>query len=210
MLNKARNIANSRARRTQGQALWTRGSVSAKDPRQTSLAWLIGNMRSRKFIRTAIIILLTAELGASVAIAEDQPIKAGKWQFTLEIPEVASLPPGMKPPPGAQMGPRGLSHSRTACITSDDALPPVARGPSQQGDAKAPCHVEQVEVNGGTVTWSTTCTTPQMTLHAEGVVHYHGDTLDGEFNLHATLGGQPPIEISRPLTGLYLGPCDAK
>jgi len=93
-----------------------------------------------------------------------------------------------------QTGPGGTTFSRTGCISSDNPLPPMARESS---------------VSGGTVSWALTCTAPQVTLHEEWIVHYHGETLDGNFTIRSALGGHSPIERSQPITGRYLGPCDA-
>jgi len=43
-----------------------------------------------------------------------------------------------------------------------------------------------------------------------GVVHYHGVTLDGEYTVHGIIPGQLPIDRTMPVTGLYLRPCDGK
>jgi hypothetical protein len=44
----------------------------------------------------------------------------------------------------------------------------------------------------------------------EGTVHYHGETLDGEFVLRSKSGDHPPIERTQQLQGRYLGPCETK
>ena len=103
-----------------------------------------------------------------------------------------------------------MTMSRTGCINSDDHLPPMARGPSAPRDANRPCKVDKTEVSGGTVRWSTSCTTPQAVVHEEGVVHYHGETLNGEVTVRTTLAGHEPTARSQPITGRYLGPCDDK
>jgi hypothetical protein len=53
-----------------------------------------------------------------------------------------------------------------------------------------------------------TCTTPQIMINVDGVVHYHGVTV--EYTVHGVIPGQPPIDRTIPVTGLYLGPCDGK
>ena len=107
-----------------------------------------------------------------------------------------------------QTGPGGTTFSRTGCISSDNPLPPMARESSVSA-ANHPCTIDKTEVSGGTVSWALTCTAPQVTLHEEWIVHYHGETLDGNFTIRSALGGHSPIERSQPITGRYLGPCDA-
>src|SRR5262249_4058323 len=53
----------------------------------------------------------------------DDAVGPGKWVFSA----VASAP---RAPPGAELGSKRLARSGSACITSDDPLPPMARGPS--------------------------------------------------------------------------------
>jgi hypothetical protein len=65
-------------------------------------------------------------------------------------------------------------------------------------------------VSGGTVRWSWSCATDKVTVQFEGVVHYHGETLDGELTMRTNTADQPPIEKSQSVTGRYLGPCDEK
>ena len=44
----------------------------------------------------------------------------------------------------------------------------------------------------------------------DGVVRYHGVTVEGEYTVHGVIPGQPPIDRTMPVTGLYLGPCDSE
>jgi hypothetical protein len=194
---------------TSGTAPGGSGSVwigrSARLPRGAGC-----KMRTATVVRvTAAIALLAAEQAASAARADDQ-IKAGKWEFSVLVPGVTHLSPEMQQQPGVQITPDGMTMSRTGCINSDDPLPPMARGPSAPRDANRPCKVDKTEVSGGTVQWSTSCTTPQVVVHEEGVVHYHGETLNGEVTVRTTLAGHEPTASSQPITGRSLGPCDDK
>jgi hypothetical protein len=160
-------------------------------------------------VPTIAVTLLAAALGACEARAEDQ-IKAGKWKFTVLVPGVTQPPPGMQPQPGVQVGPSGVTMESAECVSSENPLPPMARGPSAPIDANHPCEIDKTNVSGATVSWSWSCTTAEMTFHLEGIVHYHGETLDGEFTVRTSTPGHPPIEMSHSLTGRYLGPCDNK
>jgi hypothetical protein len=55
-----------------------------------------------------------------------------------------------------------------------------------------------------------TCAMSQIMINVDGVVHYHGVTVEGEYTVHGVIPGQPPIDKTMPVTGLYLGPCDSK
>jgi hypothetical protein len=72
------------------------------------------------------------------------------------------------------------------------------------------CKVDKKEVTGGTLHWTVICVTPKITVHADWVAHYHGDTMDGEYTLQSTMADHPPLERKQKLSGRYLGPCPAK
>jgi Protein of unknown function (DUF3617) len=159
-------------------------------------------MRSRIIDRATAVAILVAGLGASAVAAE---IKVGKWEFTVLVPGVTQLPPGLQNQPGVQAGPKGITVRRTECTRSDHPLPSMAAP-----HANPLCKVDKTDVRGGTVRWSWSCTTETTTVHSEGILHYHGEALDGEYTFRTRLVGHPPVEKSQSLTGRYLGPCDSK
>ena len=55
-----------------------------------------------------------------------------------------------------------------------------------------------------------TCAMPQIMINVDGVVRYHEVTVEGEYTVHGVIPGQPPIDRTVPVTGLYLGPCDSQ
>ncbi len=170
----------------------------------------VSALRTQSVVQIVTVALLVASLWAGVAEAADDQIKVGKWEFSVLVPGVTQLPPGMENQAGVKLGPVGMTVSRTGCTTSDNALPPMARGPSTPRDADHPCKIDKTDVSGDTVRWSWSCTTEKATFQSEGVVHYHGETLDGELTTRTSTAGHPPIEKSQSLTGRYLGPCDDK
>ena len=152
--------------------------------------------------RTTAPVILAANLCTYAAQADDA-VRPGKWAFSAVVSEPsASL--------GAELGSNGLALRKTECIASDDPLPPMARGPSTPRYGHQVCKIDQTNVSGGTVSWSMTCTTPQIMINVDGVVHYHGVTVEGEYTVHGVIPGQPPIDRTIPVTGLYLGPCNGK
>jgi Protein of unknown function (DUF3617) len=163
--------------------------------------------RSVTIARATVVALLTAGLGARAAGADVQ-IKAGKWEFTVQVPGVTKLPPGLAQVPGVHVGPGGMTISHTECTRVDSPLPRMARGPAAGQPCKA--DADKTDVNGGRVRWSWGCATAKATVHSEGVLHYHGETVDGEYTLRTSLSGHPPFEKSQSFTGRYLGPCDVK
>ena len=149
---------------------------------------------SRKAI---IAVCLFATLGTCTALASDA-VRPGKWMFSARAPL------------GVESGLNSLALRQTECITSDDPLPPMARGPAVPQRGHAPCEIDQTNESGGTVSWSMTCVMSEVTINVDGVVHYHGVTVDGEYKVHGVFPGQPPIDRTIPVTGLYLGQCDSK
>ena len=89
-------------------------------------------------------------------VATAGPMKAGKWQVTIE---------------GAQG-----THTVEKCVTQDESDHPQA--PKMKDDD---CKVDSMKVDGNTVTWKVTCPTRGMV--AEGKTTYTGDTFAGETHM---------------------------
>src|SRR6516164_9715250 len=152
--------------------------------------------------RTTVAVILFATLGTCAAQADDT-IRPGKWAFSAVVSEATA-------PLGAELRSNRLALRGTECIASDDPLPPMARGPSTPRYGQQACKIDKTNVSGGTVSWSMTCAMPQIMINVDGVVHYHGVTVEGEYTVHGTIPGQARIDRTIPVTGLYLGPCDGK
>src|SRR5580700_6768232 len=65
------------------------------------------------------------------------PIKAGKWEYTVtaQMPNMPQLPPGVKLPPNVQIGAGpggGMTVTHTSCVASGDPTAELRRphGPS--------------------------------------------------------------------------------
>ena len=129
---------------------------------------------------TTAPLILFANLCTCAAQADDG-VRPGKWVFSAVVSEPRA-------PLGAELRSNGLTLRETQCITSDNPLPPMARRPSTPRYGYQSCKIDQTN----------------------GVVHYHGVTLDGEYTVHGIIPGQLPIDRTMPVTGLYLRPCDGK
>jgi len=152
--------------------------------------------------RATVAVFLFATQGTCAAQADDA-IRPGKWAFSAVVSEATA-------PFGAELRSNRLALRETACIASDDPLPPMARGPSTPRYGQQACKIDKTNISGGTVSWSMTCAMPQIMINVDGVVHYHGVTVKGEYTVHGVIPGQPPIDRTMPVTGLYLGPCDSE
>ena len=113
------------------------------------------------------------------------PVKAGKWQTTVETTV------GDKTMP---------SHTVTHCVTKEEAENPKGLiPPSSHSD----CQISDINVDGGTVTWKMTCAKSHMT--GEGKMTYSGDSYSG--GMHIT---SPQFEVKTKYAGKYVGPCDGQ
>jgi hypothetical protein len=59
--------------------------------------------------------------------------------------------------------------------------------------------MDKTQVNGGTLSWSVTCATPKITVHQEWIVHYHGETMDGQVTSRSTTPDHTPVESTTQL-----------
>ena len=152
-------------------------------------------------VRTTAVFILLAGIVTYPAGAEDE-IKSGNWEYSVTAPGITQLRPGMQPSPEIRLGPEGLTVIRTRCITAANPFPPTQAG--------EPCKMDKPHVNGGTLSWSVTCSTPKITVHQEWIVRYHGETMDGQVTSRSTTPDRTPVESTTQLTGRYLGPCAVK
>jgi len=159
-----------------------------------------------KLVSVALLGVLT--IGSAHAA---DGIKAGKWEFSaqVQVPNMPKLPPGITLPPNINIGPGGINVTRTSCVDSATPTPADMRPPNQQ---HGQCKVTKLDNNGGTVKWETTCTQADngTVVHAEGVAHYAGDTMEATMKTQVTGNNGSANESTQHITGHYLGPCDAK
>jgi hypothetical protein len=147
-------------------------------------------------------------LAAAGTAWADDGYKPGKWEFTVEMPDVqwpsgVVLPSGYKTRPGG-----GMTVVHTGCVTEDDLVPSFAPGPRGQLDPH--CTIDKVEREGASVRWTTSCTFAQSTTRSEGEARYSGDTMAADFTAHITASNLPPRELTHHMTGRWLGPCETK
>ena len=180
------------------------GWLPRDNPRHVRLIGSLADLRERHgklAVRTTAIFILLAGIVTYPAGAEDE-IKSGNWEYSVTAPGITQLPRGMQPSPDIRLAPEGLTVIRTRCITAADPFPPTHAG--------EPCKINKTHVNGGTLTWSVTCNTTKITVHQEWIVHYHGETMDGQVSSRSTTPDHTPVESTTQLKGRYICPCAAK
>ena len=156
-----------------------------------------------------LLIGIAAALLGGTALAADDTLKAGKWEFVTEVhgPKAPTIPPGAKLPPGVQMRPDGsMSVTRTVCVTAQNPVP-VGPPQLQQGQSQPNCKLDKMDRSGGDTHWAMTCSGPQGSSHAEGEAHYRGDTMQASTQSHFAAPNQPAADVTEQTSGRYLGAC---
>ena len=127
-------------------------------------------------------------------------VKPGQWEFTsqMEMPGMPKLPPGAQLPANVQPQPGGMKSSYKTCVDTERAVP---------SDPRGQCKIDQVQRNGGTVTWTGSCATAQGTVRSEGVAHYSGDTMEANLTTQVPAANGQAMKTTQHITGHYLGPC---
>ena len=166
-------------------------------------------MRTAAAVGTTAILILVTEVWGCAARAEDA-IKPGKWKFWTVAGQ--KIPPGTRLPPEVRWGPEGAITS--VCVPETKLKPPDVhkRVDRTSSFGKGSC-VEDATTDAttGTRTSSANCTwSSGVTTGFEGVIHFHGDTLDGTTTARSSFPNKPPTKTSSVLKGRYVGPCDAK
>lgn len=167
-----------------------------------------------KFTLPRIIAVSALAVVAAGGADAQTLIKPGEWEYTvtMQMPNMPQLPAGVKLPPNVQTQPGagGMTVTHASCLNSGDPTEELRGQRGPQGSAEGQCKVERLKQEGATVSWASTCTMPEATVHSEGTAHYNGDRMEADFTTRTTHAGQSPIQVSQHVNGRYLGPCDAK
>ena len=178
-------------------------------------------MRAATIVGATAILILVTELWVCVADAENA-IKPGKWEFWTVGSKLPEPPPGTQLPPSVRWGPEGMITS--VCISETTLKTPhyhVRTSVPRHGDllpalktklGKGSCDFDgTTDATAATRSWSTNCAwSSGNKSNIEGVMHFHGDRLDGTVTARNTFPNHPPTESSSTIKGRYVGPCDPK
>ena len=134
-------------------------------------------------VRSYAVCLLIVAFAVPAAFAEENPIKAGKWEISVQM-EMPGMP--------FKMPPVKMKH----CITQEDAKSAIP-----QDQKNKDCKMGEISIDGNTISWTVEC--PKQKLTGSGRITYDGDTMDGEMKMNAD--GQ---EMSTKYAGKRLGECD--
>jgi hypothetical protein len=169
-------------------------------------------MRAATAVGATAFLILVTEVLACAAGAEDA-IKPGKWEFWTVGSKIPEPPLGTQLPPSVRWGPEGMIT--TFCISETNLKTPHFHGRTSEPRpklGKGSCDFDMTtDAIAGTRSWSTNCAwSSGNKSNIEGIVHFHGDTLDGTATSRYTFPNFPMKEDSSHIKGRYVGPCDLK
>lgn len=163
-----------------------------------------------KFSGAGVLAFFASLTGAALtAVHAQDAIRPGKWEYTvtMQMPNPPQLPPGVQLPPNVQTQSGAGGITVTSCVNTND---PTAELRRPHGSSEGQCKVDRLQRSGSTITWASSCTTPEATVHSEGTAHYNGDRMEANFTTRTIHANGAPIQTSQQVAGRYLGPCDAK
>jgi Protein of unknown function (DUF3617) len=175
-------------------------------------------MRAATAVGATAILILVTEVWACTAGAEDA-IKPGKWEFWTVGSKIPEPPPGTQLPPSMRWGPEGMITS--VCFSETNLRSHVRTSMPRHGDllralktrlGKGSCDLDTTtDATTATRSWSMNCAwSSGNKSNTEGVVHFHGDTLDGTTTSRYSSPNLPTKENTSSIEGRYVGPCDPK
>ena len=165
-------------------------------------------MRAATAVRATAILILVAEMWACAADAEDA-MKRGRWEFWIVGSKIPEPPPETQLPPSVRWGPEGMITS--VCISETDLPALHTHIPTHETPlGKGSCDFDTTtDATTGTRSLSMNCAwSSGSTSNTEGVMHFHGDTLDGTMTNRYRSPNLPTKEYSSSMKGRYVGPCD--
>jgi hypothetical protein len=170
-------------------------------------------MRAATAVAATAILILVTEAWACAAGAENS-IKPGKWEFWIVGSKIPEPPPGTQLSPSVRWGPEGMITS--VCISETNLKTHRRTRVPRHGDlwsalkiGKGYCeHDMTIDVTTATRRWSVNCAwSSGNKANLEGVMHFHGDTLDGTATSRYSSPKYPTNEYSSVVKGRYVGPC---
>lgn len=140
-------------------------------------------------LRTALI-LATALVALPLLAVDKTPVKPGKWQITTQMHMS-----GMPDMP---------ARTSTNCVTPEDAA--KAENTLPKMEKNSPCMMQDVKVDGRTITWKVSCDMPNGgKVTGDGKVTYDSEGTEYKGEMHMTM---PQGEMNSTFHGKRIGPCD--
>ena len=167
-------------------------------------------------IRISVILGACIMSFIFISAARADGFKEGQWKMTMvtkmdnQSPEMANamkqmqnLPPqalAMMKQRGISVGSdgQGMSITVTQCLSKQNPVPKQEHGNNN-------CK-ETHEINGDTVTFTSSCNYNNTQMDSNGTVTYAGDGMTGHITSSGTAGGHP-VKNTIDITGQYVGPC---
>lgn len=145
-------------------------------------------------MKKVVICMAVLALALPFAATAKSPIKAGKWETTVET-EMPGMP--MKMPP----------MKFTSCVTKEQAENPESAMPKGQSqnrkEKESNCKISNFKIDGNKITYEFKCEKENIEGSAEW--KYDADSNSGV--MHVKMGDQ---EMTQKYAGKRIGDCDEK
>ena len=139
--------------------------------------------------RTAMTLAAVCLIALPLIAVEKTPVKPGKWEVTTQL-HMAGMP-------------EMPAHTYTHCVTPEDAA--KAENTLPRAQKNSPCMMQDVKVDGRTITWKISCDENNVKVTGEGKVTYDAEGENYKGEMHVTM---PQGEMHSTFVGKRLGPCD--
>lgn len=135
----------------------------------------------KKILNMIFVASVVVSFGTAFAGPNMNP---GKWEIATTT-QMAGMP--------------SQTQTNVQCLTDNDMVPTT-------DNANQQCRIEDILVNGSTVSWKITCEEGQAGgMTGTGEITYSGDTMNGVMNMSIPSYG---AEIKNTLSGRRIGDCD--
>ena len=137
---------------------------------------------------TSIAVLVVSLAAAAAVIAQQGPMRPGRWQNTVQM-QMPNMPVQMP------------AQTTTRCVTAEQ----LQRDPNSwipSGPDGSSCKISDQKIVRNTVTWKVACT-GQMAMTGDGELTFMEDAYDGALKATVPQMGEMTIK----LTGKRVGDC---
>lgn len=135
------------------------------------------------------VVVMVAVACSWAVVAQQNPMRPGNWEIRMEM-DVPNAP--IKLPP----------ITRTQCITQEQIDNPAEAFSGPQGENQN-CEVTDYTIDGNEVSWSMSCSQPEMMTGTGHMTFNDGDTYTGVVTMTMSAG-----TMTMKYSGKRLGACE--
>jgi hypothetical protein len=138
----------------------------------------------KKVILVVVLMLIS---GMGVA-AEGVPITPGMWEMTMTMK--------------MSMMEKTQTKTQMECIEEEEFDPH-----NFNMEQKNPCDIDQVKIDGNTVSWAVSCPSPTGSMTGSWLFTSNGDSVTGTGEMAAKMGAMS-FDMNMDWVGKRVGDCD--